>query len=276
MKKHFSNARVFLLTTFILWVGLSVIEILGYLRPVDTAFMEIGNALPEIEMVPIDGILIILIFAALPGIAVALWKSETAIMVTVLALLAYYWLAYLFYHAYGHPLPVVVVVVAATASLLRGFGYHPRIDIEWARKFGSFISYRRENGADIALLVSAELGNRGFPTFIDVKGLGASYFDRQLLQRIGENPNFVLILSPGALDHCNDTEDWLRREISQAIKSHRNIIPIIVPGFSFPKADTLPEEIAELPRHQAVTYSREYPSSTIDQLTHFLMQHHNG
>lgn len=276
MKRTRANISIFLATTVLLWVGLSVLDFLGYLRPIDTACLEIGAVKHGFGLGHLDGILIILLFAALPGIGVVLWKTQAVILCTVIAFLVYYGLAYFCYHNVGYPLPVVAPFLAAIASLLRGFGYHPSIDVEWTRRHSSFISYRREGGADIALLVAAELGNRGFPTFIDVKGLGASHFDTQLLKRIEENPNFVVVLSPGALDRCVDADDWLRREISYAIATRRNIVPVMTPGFTFPALDDLPKDMSELPRHNAVIYSREFPSSTIDKLVAFLKQSRAG
>lgn len=272
MKRTIANIGIFLTTTFLLWFGLSVLYFLGYLQPIDTACLEIGAVEHGFGLARLDGILIILLFAALPGVGVALWKSQSVILVTIVAFLGYYGLAYYCYHRVGYPLPVVAPFLAAVASLLRGFGYHPSIDVEWTRRYSSFISYRREGGADIALLVAAELGNRRFPTFIDVKGLGASHFDTQLLERIEENPNFIVVLSPGALDRCVDVDDWLRKEISQAIATGRNIVPVVAPGFTFPASEDLPKDISELPRHNAVIYSREFPASTIDRLVVFLKQ----
>ena len=42
-----------------------------------------------------------------------------------------------------------------------------------------------------------------------------------------------MILTPSALDRCNEPGDWLRREIETAIDEKRNIIPLLFDGFDF-------------------------------------------
>lgn len=97
-----------------------------------------------------------------------------------------------------------------------------------------FISYRRESGSAEARLIRTELLQRGLRVFLDVTDLRRGFFDGALLHHISEAPSFVLILSPRALDLCSHEDDWLRQEIVQAINTERNIIPVILPGFTFP------------------------------------------
>jgi formylglycine-generating enzyme required for sulfatase activity len=133
-----------------------------------------------------------------------------------------------------------------------------------------FISYRREGGPETARVICEALRGRGLKVFLDVDDLGASHFDESLLREIEESPNFIVILSPGCLDRCNDENDWLRREIANAIKTEKNIVPIMKEGFVFPQKGILPDEISSLPRHNAVKYYHEYFDATIDKLTKFL------
>lgn len=133
-----------------------------------------------------------------------------------------------------------------------------------------FISYRREGGADTARLIRAELQKRGFSVFLDVENLGPSHFDESLLHEIGQCPNFVLILSAGSLDSCHHENDWLRKEIKHALTSARKIIPVLKDGFVFPAKGTLPPDLVDLPRHQAVEYSHTYFTATVEKLVGFL------
>jgi hypothetical protein len=127
-----------------------------------------------------------------------------------------------------------------------------------------FISYRREGGDALALFFRGEFMRRGYSVFLDVADLKRGYFDETLLTYIAEAPSFIVILSPHSLDRCNQEGDWLRREIAQAIKAERNIIPILMPGFEFPP--DLPPDINLLPRHQAVPYSHVYFEAMIDKI----------
>lgn len=133
-----------------------------------------------------------------------------------------------------------------------------------------FISYRRERGSELARVVHSELERRGVPCFLDVDDLGAEHFDQRLLREIESTTNFVVILSPGALDRCQMPGDWLRKEIGHAIKLKRNIVPLLVEGFEFPPPKELPEELRELVRHNGVPYSHEYFGATFEKLYSFL------
>lgn len=122
--------------------------------------------------------------------------------------------------------------------------------------YDAFISYRRDSGAAEARLLRQSLMARGLSVFLDVTDLRRGYFDEELLQRISAAPNFIPILTPGALDRCDDPQDWMRQEIRHAISEKRNIVPVIVADFAFPPA--LPADIGTLPRHQGVQYSHQY------------------
>lgn len=121
-----------------------------------------------------------------------------------------------------------------------------------------FISYRRENGSQMARLLSTTLEDRGYKCFLDVEELKAGHFDEALLRNIEASPNFLVVLSPGCLERCKNEGDWLRNEIAHAIALKKKIIPVMLPGFDFPPKADLPEEIRELDRHQAVLYSNDY------------------
>ncbi len=135
-----------------------------------------------------------------------------------------------------------------------------------------FISYRRENGANMARLIKADLDRRGIRTFLDVDDLGASHFDERLLRNIEEAPNFVLVLSPGCLERCKTDGDWLRREIAHAIATGRNVVPMFEPGFRFPDKGEMPADIGDLPRHNGVEYSHTYFTASMDRLAKFLKE----
>jgi hypothetical protein len=129
-----------------------------------------------------------------------------------------------------------------------------------------FISYRRDSGGAEARLIRSALMEKGKQAFLDVTDLRSGYFDDALLKYITEVANFIVILSPGALDRCGDPEDWFRREIVQAIQTSSNIVPIFLTGFAFPSTDQLPEELRNMPRHQGVDYSHRYFDAMIAEI----------
>lgn len=135
-----------------------------------------------------------------------------------------------------------------------------------AGEYDVFISYRREGGAAIARAIEAALANSGLRVFLDVSSLTGGSFPAQLAKRIGSISNFFLILSPNALDRCIEADDWLRQEITQAFQSDRRLVPIEVPGFTFPPA--MPEPLSKLPTLQRFTYDHELFEATIRKLRH--------
>jgi formylglycine-generating enzyme required for sulfatase activity len=129
-----------------------------------------------------------------------------------------------------------------------------------------FISYRRENGSQMARLLRTYLEERGYRVFLDVEELKAGHFDMALLRNIEAAQTFIVILSPGCLDRCKNDGDWLRIEIAQALKLGKKIIPLMMEGFKFPPKTEMPEDMNELDRHQAVLYSNDFFQASMDKL----------
>jgi hypothetical protein len=127
-----------------------------------------------------------------------------------------------------------------------------------------FISYRRDGGGAEARLIQSALQSRRVRAFLDVTELGRGYFDDALLKSIEQTPNFIVILSPHSLDRAESDEDWLRKEVAHALKSERNVVPLIMPGFQFPPK--LPRDLKNLPRHQGMDYSHLYFDAMIQKL----------
>jgi formylglycine-generating enzyme required for sulfatase activity len=127
-----------------------------------------------------------------------------------------------------------------------------------------FISYRRESGSAEARSIRSALQERKLRVFLDVTDLRKGYFDEALLRHIAESPNFIVVLSPNSLDRCVEEEDWLRQEIAHAIKTRRNIIPVLMPGFMFPRE--LSADIGSLKRYQGLDYSHRYFDAMIAEI----------
>lgn len=139
------------------------------------------------------------------------------------------------------------------------------------RKPIAFISYRREGGAELARVIKLGLLMRDIDSFLDVDDLGPSRFGPQLLEKIAEAPNFVVVLTPGCLDRCVNSDDWMRTEIAYALQLQRNVIPVMKRGFEFPPSTSLPVEIATLPEFSGVEYSHQHFDGSITQLIKFLV-----
>jgi uncharacterized membrane protein YkoI len=129
-----------------------------------------------------------------------------------------------------------------------------------------FLSYRRDGGETMALLMHDRLVARGYRVFLDIEGLNAGSFNTKLLQVIDDCTDLVVVLSKGSLDRCVNDGDWVRTEIAYALKQGKNVVPVILRGFDWPEA--LPDDIAELPYKAGLTASNtEYFDAALDRLT---------
>ncbi|MEP7289874.1 MAG: TIR domain-containing protein [Chloroflexota bacterium] len=131
-----------------------------------------------------------------------------------------------------------------------------------------FISYRRSVSAFIARAVFQDLRASNIDVFMDVESIDAGQFDRIILNQIAARPYFVLILTPGTLDRCVNSEDWLRREIEEALRLKRMIIPLVTPEFKFDDAQKFlnPTLADELDAFNAVSVPHDYFEAAMDKL----------
>jgi tetratricopeptide (TPR) repeat protein len=137
-----------------------------------------------------------------------------------------------------------------------------------------FISYRRSTSKHLARAVFMDLRANGYDVFMDVNTIDSGEFDKIILNQIAARPHFILLLTPGALDRCNEPNDWLRQEIERAMELQRNIVPIIEEGFRFEEAKPyLVGKLSQLPKYNAVLLYHAYFEAALDNLrTRFLKQ----
>lgn len=135
-----------------------------------------------------------------------------------------------------------------------------------------FISYRREGGSTSAQLLELMLKLRGYDVFLDHRSLHSygGYFDEQILRAIESADNFLLVLSPGIFDRCDDPADWVRQEIAFALRIGVNIVPVMMEGFRWPRE--LPEDIADVQRYHAHTFYGEYSDACMARICDNLVE----
>lgn len=139
-------------------------------------------------------------------------------------------------------------------------------------KYDAFISYRRENGFFLAEVIRDHLKRHGLSSFLDIEELSAGVFDSKILGAIQEAPNFIVLLTEGALDRCSDEQDWVRKEIIEAVRLGKTIIPVMYGGFSWPREwpEGMPEEVKSLKVYQAVPGTREYLPAMIGKIISYM------
>jgi hypothetical protein len=145
-----------------------------------------------------------------------------------------------------------------------------------SKKFKVFISYRRKGGYDIAKLVYDRLRLDGYSVSFDIDTLERGNFGTELEQRVSDCKDFLLILSPNIFDRFLETDpnydpenDWVRREIACALKTNKNIVPLALEGFVFPK--TLPDDVKDIAQKNAVDIYPKYFEAAYAKVKSFLI-----
>jgi hypothetical protein len=147
-----------------------------------------------------------------------------------------------------------------------------------------FISYRREDGATTARLICQALEDKNYRCFFDSESLTHGSFADSIKANLENSRNFILILTPRALDRCSSPNDWVRQEIALAIDLYKTgqvkrLIPVFTNGVTGFPAD-LPPDIRFIAEQNAIELNHKDFSANFarlieridldqrDQLTH--------
>ena len=89
--------------------------------------------------------------------------------------------------------------------------------------------------------------------------------------------NFILILGAGALDDCllrknhERPRSHLYYEVVAALRAQRvNIVPVRLPGFTFPDECDLLPEVRAICKFNAVTWVHEYQEACVEKIERFI------
>ena len=136
-----------------------------------------------------------------------------------------------------------------------------------------FLSYRREVSSFIARSIFMDLRQHGYDVFMDVESVDSGQFATIILAQIAARAHFLVILTQGTLQRCQEVDDWLRREIEYAITLRRNIVPILVNDFRFDNnaSAQLPGPLRNLPTYNGLSLPQDYFDAAMERLrTRFL------
>ena len=132
------------------------------------------------------------------------------------------------------------------------------------KQYDIFISYRRSS-YDTANLIATRLKSAGYSVFFDMEALRSGKFNEQLFGVIDNCKDFLVVLPPNALDRCVNEDDWVRLEVCRAMANKKNIVPVMLNGFTWP--NPMPTGMEELCDYQALTAtSTEYFDMAMERL----------
>lgn len=131
-----------------------------------------------------------------------------------------------------------------------------------------FISYRRTN-LPWALCIYQNLTMHGYDVFFDYQSIDSGNFEKVILENIKARAHFLVILTPSALERCNEPGDWLRREIETAMDEKRNIVPLMLESFDFGSPlvkNALTGKLASINKFNGLRVYSEYFFEAMDKL----------
>lgn len=131
-----------------------------------------------------------------------------------------------------------------------------------------FISYRRQGGGADARMMYDRLVQSGYTVSFDMDTLKNGNFNEELLKRVAECKNFVVLLSENCfertLNGCKREDDWLHLELATALYNNKNIVTVMLPGFVFP--EKLPPDIDAVRSKNGPKYDLYYIDGFYDKL----------
>lgn len=143
------------------------------------------------------------------------------------------------------------------------------------KHYDIFVSYRRSGGFESANLVAEKLRGMGYSVFFDVESLRSGKFNEQLYSVVEHCKDVVVVLPEHSLDRCSNDdgtpnmEDWVRKEVTFAMEKNKNIIPVMLAGFDWPKV--MPVGMEALKDFQAITAtSHEYFDLAMQRMAGYL------
>lgn len=137
-----------------------------------------------------------------------------------------------------------------------------------------FISYRRNGGYETARHLYDLLVRDGYSVSFDQDNLMNGNFNEALLKRIAECKDFILICDANVFSETvkeDKEKDWLFKELAEALKLNKNVIPIMLQGFTeFPEG--LPDEIASVRYKNGPQYDTAYFDAFYERLKQFFVE----
>ncbi|AGW90369.1 hypothetical protein N234_10040 [Ralstonia pickettii DTP0602] len=128
-----------------------------------------------------------------------------------------------------------------------------------------FISYRREDSSATSELLRIRLADL-FPrdhVFLDVQDIPAGAdWQRILSERLREYDVVLAVVGPAWLTILrqraeNANSDFVRWEVTEALRQNKRVIPILIDGVQLPPASELPADLTQFARLQTMPLMRD-------------------
>lgn len=131
--------------------------------------------------------------------------------------------------------------------------------------FENFISYRHSSTMREAKRLRDRLVSLGHSVFWDSESLHTGRFDKAIVDAIANCRNFIVLTRYDALLPCSDQEDWVRREICEALRCGRNIILLFV-GEPIRFPPSIPSDMSDIKRYNGISFFDPDSNQDMDRL----------
>jgi len=132
-----------------------------------------------------------------------------------------------------------------------------------------FVSYRRANWAFTYWLVEVLSSLLDAEIFIDYRGIDETDFEHSLLRHLRESDAMLLIVTSNTFEaRIHNDDDWVRREIREALGTNKPIVLALVEG-QIPPSD-LPDDIKPIAGKQGIEIYPRYFKAGVEELAIFL------
>ena len=139
-----------------------------------------------------------------------------------------------------------------------------------------FISYRRDDAAGYAGRLEEALEKRlgHGSVFRDVLDIAPGEdFVHAIRQRLGGAQAVLVLIGPRwaggdvvGQRRIDDTQDFVRLEVAEALDSGARVVPVLLPGATMPAEDSLPDGLKPLARRNALSLSDAHWAADIERL----------
>jgi hypothetical protein len=136
------------------------------------------------------------------------------------------------------------------------------------------ISYRRED-VDAASRLGDWLADHfgGSRIFIDTEIRAGDRFPAVIEAAIRDCDVVVAVITDHWRDGLDDDDDWVRREMREALAANKPVVPVLMHGIGLPAAADLPEELLPLAETEMIPITARGYRSEISELVGVLEQY---
>jgi tetratricopeptide (TPR) repeat protein len=132
-----------------------------------------------------------------------------------------------------------------------------------------FISYRRKSWAFTHRLAEELRRRLDADIFVDVANIDAADFEVSILRHLRASDAMLLVVTELTFaDRIHKDDDWVRREIAEALHRKIPIVLVCVEGLLPPPG--LPDDIKAVARMQGISFYPEYFTAAVEMLVAFI------